>query len=158
MSRQFTEVVETKIWHPTLLKFISQEEFTALQAAVNLDKEIEEAEKVAQQNRRDKIARGQSRSTSSKNGEDANMPTLKAKTNEKMKKAVAAKTAPKKDVRIITAIVKENPYREGSKGAKKFAVILKAGKSGISVADYFKAGGQSSDLGWGKDHNFLKVN
>lgn len=42
----FAEAVSFKLWHPSLQKFVTEQEFKALQSQVNVEKEIEEAEKV----------------------------------------------------------------------------------------------------------------
>lgn len=152
MTRSFGELAESKLWHPSLERFVTEEEFKKLQSSVNLDNEIEEAEKMFYEKLRAKQAGGPARKPSAKENED-----MGKKDNEKMKKAVAAKMKPAKESKTVYTLVKENPYRAGSAGEKKFAHILKAGKTGIKVDAYLKAGGQSSDLGWGKAHKFLEV-
>lgn len=54
----------------------------------------------------------------------------------------------------LKATVEANPRREGSHGFKSLALILAAGKSGISYEDYIAKGGRLNDLVWdiNKDH------
>lgn len=44
-----------------------------------------------------------------------------------------------------------NPRRVGTHGHKSMAIIIKAGKAGITTEDFIKAGGRMNDLHWDVD-------
>lgn len=86
---------------------------------------------------------------------------------ERAPRAARAPGAPKGDTsaqhwgkyaeKTITALVTENPRREGTHGHKSFAIILKAGAKGISYEDFLKAGGRRQDLAWDEARKAVKL-
>ena len=50
--------------------------------------------------------------------------------------------------KFLRAKVTENPRREGTKGHRSLAIIIKAGKKGIAHSEFIKLGGLNNDLGW----------
>ena len=72
------------------------------------------------------------------------------------KKAKAVKksvTTSSNGTQKITLLVKENPKRAGSDSHKRYELY----KKHHTVADFLKAGGQRSDLGWDEKHKFIKI-
>lgn len=82
----------------------------------------------------------------------------KREAEEKAKKS-ATKTGKRgpagtyADDATIQVLVKDNPKKAGSASAKRFAIY----KSGMTVAEFLKAGGTRADLAWDAKHEFVKI-
>ena len=63
----------------------------------------------------------------------------------------AAKAA--QDDRAITLLATENPKRPGSASFDRFALY----QTGMTIAEYLKAGGQRSDIRWDSDRGFIAL-
>lgn len=57
------------------------------------------------------------------------------------------------DDKKIRVLVKENPKRKGTAGAKRFALY----RSGMTVAAALKAGVTRADLNWDTEHKFIEI-
>lgn len=57
------------------------------------------------------------------------------------------------DTRVIRLVVEKNPKREGSESATRFALY----KTGMTVADFLKAGGRAGDVAWDVKHKFITL-
>lgn len=58
-----------------------------------------------------------------------------------------------RDDQKIRVLVKENPKRKGTGGAKRFALY----RSGMTVAAALEAGVTRADLNWDAAHKFIEV-
>lgn len=58
--------------------------------------------------------------------------------------------------KIIRALCAANPRREGTKGHKSYALLLKAGGD-LDYALYKLQGGRPNDLQWDLDHGYAEI-
>lgn len=89
------EIVESKVFHPGVGRFVTQEEFKAIQDSVNEEAEIEACFNLLPKRLEEKI---------------------KGKPKEEKISSFAKK--------ILTAKVAENPRKAGTKGRLSFQIIL----------------------------------
>lgn len=69
----------------------------------------------------------------------------------KATRATTERTAPVPSDSKITLVMKENPKR--GKSAERYKLY----RSGMTVGDFIKAGGQRADIKWDLAHGFIKV-
>lgn len=59
--------------------------------------------------------------------------------------------------KTIIPLVTENPRRANTHGWRSMAVILKAGKAGISYEAFLAAGGRRQDLAWDQTYKRVEI-